>query len=131
MEIGSIKAVAGARGREMKYLRSLLVSTITASMLFAGSAYAADMKSANVMMPHCHDALSNGVGDRFAAGLCIGMIVGIEYLRKGGSCAPEGITQGQLLQVVVQYIDARPARIHEDFKLLTVEALNAAWSCKR
>jgi Rap1a immunity proteins len=121
----------GELGQEMKCLRSLLVSTITASMLVAGPGFAADIKSANIMMPHCHDALSDGVGDRFAAGMCLGMIVGIEYLRKGGSCAPEGITQGQMLRVVVQYIDARPARLHEDFKLLALEALNAAWPCKR
>jgi hypothetical protein len=105
----------------------VLIATL---MLGGGAAYAADIKSANVMMPHCHDAISSEAGDRFAAGLCLGTIVGIEYLRKRGHCAPQGVTQGQLLQVVVQYIDARPARMHEDFKQLALEALTAAWPCK-
>src|SRR4029453_4871755 len=30
----------------------------------------------------------------------------------------------------VQYIDARPARMHEDFRILAAEAMRAAWPCK-
>jgi hypothetical protein len=60
----------------------------------------------------------------------VGTIVGLEYLRKGGHCTPEGVTQGQILQVVIQYIDAQPARMHEDFRKLALEAMNAAWPCK-
>ena len=40
----------GELGQEMKCLRSLLVSTITASMLVAGPGFADDIKSANIML---------------------------------------------------------------------------------
>jgi Rap1a immunity proteins len=46
------------------------------------------------------------------------------------ACPPKGVTSGQALRVVVTYIDAIPARMHENFKYLAVEALRAAWPCK-
>ena len=36
----------------------------------------------------------------------------------------------QTVRVVVQYIDSRPERMHEDFKKLALEAMKAAWPCK-
>jgi hypothetical protein len=44
-----------------------------------------------------------------------------------GICAPDGVTLAQQVRVVVQYIDERPARMNENFKLLAVEAFQAAW----
>ena len=41
------------------------------------------------------------------------------------------VTLGQMVRVIVAYIDARPARVHEDFRLLALEALVDAWPCKR
>jgi hypothetical protein len=32
---------------------------------------------------------------------------------------------------VVKYIDDRPARMHENFKVLAIEALRAAWPCEK
>jgi hypothetical protein len=32
---------------------------------------------------------------------------------------------------VVAFLDARLKRLHEDFRLLTIEALRDAWPCKR
>jgi Rap1a immunity proteins len=49
----------------------------------------------------------------------------------GSTCLPNGVTQGQMVRVVAYYIDARPARQHEDFTQLTIEALRAAWPCRR
>jgi hypothetical protein len=43
---------------------------------------------------------------------------------------PDGVTTGQEVRVVIAYIDARPARMHEDFRSLALEALRAAWPCK-
>jgi hypothetical protein len=33
--------------------------------------------------------------------------------------------------VVIKYIEARPERMHERFGDLALEALTAAWPCKR
>jgi Rap1a immunity proteins len=43
---------------------------------------------------------------------------------------PNKVTLVQEVRVVIAYIEARPARMHEDFDSLTHEALQAAWPCK-
>jgi hypothetical protein len=43
---------------------------------------------------------------------------------------PDGVIVGQAIQVVVTYIEARPKRMHEDFRALALEALFDAWACK-
>jgi hypothetical protein len=42
---------------------------------------------------------------------------------------PVGTTAQQATNIVVQYIDGQPARIHEDFNGFAVEALRANWPC--
>jgi Rap1a immunity proteins len=41
------------------------------------------------------------------------------------------VTTVQSVAVVVKYIEARPQRMHEPFGKLALEALTAAWPCKR
>jgi hypothetical protein len=50
--------------------------------------------------------------------------------RSGARATPEAINS-QAVRIVVQFIDARPARLHERFTLLALEALTAAWPCKK
>jgi len=40
------------------------------------------------------------------------------------------VTRGQTVQVVMAYIDSRPARLHESFYALALEALRNAWPCR-
>jgi hypothetical protein len=40
---------------------------------------------------------------------------------------PSGVTTVQQVRVVVSYVEARPERMHESFRLLAFEALQAAW----
>jgi hypothetical protein len=47
------------------------------------------------------------------------------------ACVPPNSTSRQLARVVVKYMDAHPQRMHEDFKLLTLEAFHDAWPCVR
>ena len=62
---------------------------------------------------------------------CVGIITGLSYMGQPyGICLPVGATSQQAARVVVQYIDGRPERMNENFMLLTVEALQAAWPCK-
>lgn len=44
-------------------------------------------------------------------------------------CFPSGVTTGQVIRVVIRYIDARPERQHEGFALLAMEAIRGAWPC--
>jgi Rap1a immunity proteins len=96
-------------------------------MLSGGGAVAeVDTDSANYMMPVCRENSPS----KFGYGLCSGLITATFYWGKG-ICAPTEVTGGQIRSVVVQFIDSRPARMHEDFKILALEAMKAAWPCKR
>jgi Rap1a immunity proteins len=66
-------------------------------------------------------------------GYCTGVIASIYWLGRDhlGICAPRESNIGQAIRVVVTYIDARPARMHENFMALTHEALQKAWPCRR
>ena len=45
-------------------------------------------------------------------------------------CPPEASSPSQLARVVVQYVEAEPQRMHEDFRQLTLEAFHDPWPCK-
>jgi hypothetical protein len=112
---------------------------ITALTLNCGAAFAQkDLISANAMMPGCRifasDNLDMPVKESlaFSVAKCAGLVEGIAYGGYGlGVCNAPEVTVGQLVRLVVKYIDARPERQHENFKLLALEALKAAFQCKR
>ena len=67
----------------------------------------------------------------FEAGRCIGLIQGLAYAPQlVGVCPPAEVTYAQRARVAVTYIEARPERMHEDFRVLAVEAMKIAWPCK-
>jgi hypothetical protein len=68
----------------------------------------------------------------FRQGVCAGSVDGLGYGISGKeTCPPKEVTGGQVGAVVVKYIEARPERMHEHFGDLALEALTAAWPCKR
>src|SRR4051794_29885190 len=87
-----------------------------------------DRNSANFMMPAWRPA-PDGSGNEFLEGVCYGIVNGISWMA-GSVCPPAGVTKEQGVRVVIRYIDARPSRMHEDFKVLALEALTAAWPCR-
>jgi Rap1a immunity proteins len=122
---------AGDKGYQM--FRSNLslrrVVVIVALMLCGGSVIAEDTGSATYVMRGCREALMTPNKDSALSGFCVGTIDGLGFA--GGTCFPNEATVEQLTRVVVQYIEARPARMHENFKILALEAMRAAWPCKR
>ena len=97
--------------------------------------------SANAIMPGCQDALSQNWSNPFA-GYCLGAVDGIAFgsnipdsflqpRAKNSVCLsiPDGVTGVQMIKVVVAYIDARPARMDENFHTLALAALRDAWPC--
>src|SRR5262249_10199719 len=65
---------------------------------------------------------------------CAGMVhalAGVAHILPPNyrACAPDNSTARQLALVVLRYIEARPQRMHEDFRLLAVEAFHDAWPC--
>jgi hypothetical protein len=110
------------------------VAVIAAMMLNCGAAFAdPDTQSANFYLSACRDftVQSKISSDSFTRGLCVGNIDALMTVGAPlGICPPPTATLKQAILVVVQYIDQRPARMHEVFAALAMEALEAAWPCK-
>jgi len=94
-----------------------------------------DRWSANYLMPACRNWITFA-GDRqgIDEALCAGIISGLAYTVKflppdSSSCTPQGVTTGEMVRVVVAYIERRPERMHEDFRRLAIEAWHEAWPC--
>jgi hypothetical protein len=102
--------------------------------------------SANEVMKGCRAFIaktkwereaSDAFFDAFIRGICVGTVSTLAVAaasleRAAGVCMPEGqTTVAQQVRIVAAYIDARPNRLHEDFRVLALEALKDAWPCKR
>ena len=116
-----------------QFLRGI---ALVAAMLISCSASFAeeDDQSANYMMPACRSWLnSSNDATAFMKGICAGTIATIIAFGRhvGTHCAPRGVSNEQGLRVVIQYIDNQPARLHEKFGLLALEAMQNAWPCKK
>ena len=98
-------------------------------MMGCGAASAeTDLNSANAVMQGCRDLISpDSKRNVWEQTYCAGLIAGLRY----ASCSPNNAQTGQIVRVVIQYIDALPARMHEDFRNLALEAMKAAWPCPR
>jgi len=115
------------------------VAMIALMIMNCGVAVAGpNQTSADYVMPGCRDAaslitFSNVVASEeqvSRTSFCTGIVVGLSFLGESyGICVPAGTTSQQATSIVVQYIDGQPARIHEDFNSLAVEALRANWPC--
>ncbi|MGA6937277.1 MAG: Rap1a/Tai family immunity protein [Pseudolabrys sp.] len=104
--------------------------------------------SANEVMKGCRAFIaktkwereaSDAFSDAFIRGICVGTVstlagtaVSLERAAEGttGVCMRAGeVTVNQQVRVVAAYIDARPNRLHEDFRVLALEAFRDAWPC--
>ena len=89
--------------------------------------------SADRMLPACtafiRDRAPGDVDGVFAAGRCIGLMQGLGFASRL-FCPPGEVTVAQRARVAVTYVEARPERMHEDFRVLAVEAMQKAWPCK-
>ena len=70
-----------------------------------------------------------------AANFCSGVVHGLAYVGKILPaelifCTPPTSDARQLARVVINYIEAHPQRMNEDFRTLTLEAFHNAWPCK-
>lgn len=112
-----------------RYL-SLSAFALVLFMAPIDGAVAQTSTSANDTMPGCRHFMVPGDNDEpFLQGWCGGLISALSFM-SADVCNPKGATRGQIVRVVVKYIDDRPARMHEDFRQLAVEAMRAAWPCK-
>jgi hypothetical protein len=127
----------------MKKLTKKAISTSMAALIilpsFSTDSQERETNSANYWIPRCKyllvDQYRGGFDVGFGVGVCAGMVDSISYFSRllpehMKSCKPEGVTNEQLIRVVITYIEARPARMHENIKDLIVEAFSHNWPCK-
>jgi hypothetical protein len=107
---------------------------VAAMLLSCGATFAEpSLNTAWFVVGGCRPFMARGPltgtrDDAFNAGRCSGIVETL--IGSGALCLPEGVTFGQAIRVVVKYIDDRPARMHEHFTALALEALQAVWPCK-
>jgi hypothetical protein len=116
-------------------MKALVVAILLALTVPAS---AEDMNSANYLLPACKAFLAREttpptLSGASSQGHCVGFVDGLVHAARSliFVCVPQEATTGQAVAVVVKYIEARPERMHEPFGNLALEALTAAWPCKR
>jgi len=97
--------------------------TITGEIAFSQN----EATSANFIIPGCRAFL----GPALQQDRCVGIVEGIIFASKGIVCPPKTSTTVQSVQIVVNYIDTRPARQNDSFFTLALDALKATWPCKK
>ena len=106
-------------------LVALLLSPIPARPQAVARAYTADF-----YVDGCKDFLAGK--SSFFAGRCVGAVEVLDALNEDTKlfCPPEGATNLQRVQVIVDYIQTRPERKNADFRLVANQAMAKAWPCK-
>ena len=133
MTLGNMRLVHGnGTGDKSMKLSSLMLAAPCIVMLSVTGHAQADPYSANQVMKGCRAFVGKANSDVFLSGICVGSVStlgaalgGLEKRAKrieAGVCIPEEVTMGQEVRVVIAYIDARPNRLHEDFRDLALEA---------
>jgi hypothetical protein len=123
-------------------MRANIICGILLALTVITTATAADTDSANYMLPACKEFMSDTPSASFEAGMCAGTVVTIAHMAMNSDLAvtafsgegqiqaiknhwrcadiPGEVTRGQLVRVVIQYIEARPKRMHEPFRSLAL-----------
>jgi hypothetical protein len=103
----------------------------------SGSSALGDGTSAREILPGCR-ALQNSAryeepAEIFMKGYCIGILEGVAAVGTLGAnrviCMPDKVTNEQLVDVVVRYIETHPERGHVNFTLTALFAMVLAWPC--
>lgn len=88
----------------------------------------------NDLRKNCGAIVDGRVGS-YEAGYCYGLIDGVVQL--GNSlprafpthCFPSGVTYGQLVKVVMKYLEEHPEKLNGSATLLIAQALHEAFPC--
>jgi hypothetical protein len=132
----------------------LLLGALTALTITAANAAEVDYDSANFLLPYCKSFLqtTHQSNDLLYEHYCLGVVNTLAFMGRNSDVAitafsgqgqqrfisqnwrcldaPDGVTTGQMIRVIIRYIEARPQRMHEPFRSLALEALFDAWPCK-
>ena len=91
-------------------------------------------RSAGDVMVGCEALLATDTSElgTYWQGGCGGEVLGVWDNAAANKlvCTPHGVHLIEVVDVVVDFISARPERLDERFTTLALEALRAAWPCK-
>jgi Rap1a immunity proteins len=96
----------------------------------AGPQATARVFTADFYLAGCKDFVAGK--SNFFAGRCVGAVEVLDALNSDTKlfCPPDNTDNLQRVRIIVTYIEARPERKNEDFRLLANEALARTWPCK-
>src|SRR5207248_10801879 len=108
----------------------VLLTLVAAEADAAGPPAASRMFSADFYLAGCKDFIAGK--SNFFAGRCVGVVEVLDALNSDTKlfCPPDNTDNLQRVRTIVSYIDSRPDRKTEDFRLLANEAMAKAWPCK-
>jgi hypothetical protein len=117
-------------------IRVVAMALMTTTLAAANEDVVAVEYTASFIAPGCAALLAGRTVEDLPQGRCLGMVetlVVVGPLLPVGRaiCRPNNTPMRQAAQIVVSYIDARPARGRESFWEIADEALASAWPCKR
>jgi hypothetical protein len=136
-----IEAGVERGGSEMNELRAAIMCGVLALAISTANAQE-NPANAGRFLPECKAYLDNTSGTALQ-GFCGGMDVGMALIaqplfapgqaRGTERCIdiPENVTNRQLIEAVVRYIEARPQRWGEQFRVLVIQALFDGWPCRK
>lgn len=113
--------------------RLSVVAAICVVALSTPSPSYADDYTGNQMLRDCNQ------GNDWGSGACFGRIIGSidgfrvkAMLDKTGLpfCMPDGVTNGQVVDIVVKWVRDQPAKRHYTYEVITGLALKDAFPCK-
>ena len=120
-------------GLNMKTIFGMLA--VVVPMANPAAADKAD-NSANHYLLACRDFLKGHLQKNpFRQGQCAGIIEALDesapFMPSGrAACTPDGVTVGQVVAVVVRWLENHPQRGDERFISLALLALHDEWPCK-
>ena len=128
-------AVMNAREKTMFLLARCTIAAAVFLSASAASAAEDATLSADQVLPACAAFIAERapreIDEVFQAGRCIGLMQGLGYASQLlGVCPPDDVTEALRARVAVTYVEAHPERMHEDFRVLAVEAMKKTWPCK-
>lgn len=113
-------------------MRALIIAAaLAASMPVPARADGYPIHSGNWLLQRCES--DNLAHQSFCLGYITAAFAGMEVLLQYNNkdfCVPEGVTQGQMEEVVVRYLRRNPKDRHLSAVVLTGLAAMEAWPCR-
>lgn len=116
-------------------------------LLIPSSVHSQNIIDGNMLLNECSFELKDNIPNSDSVGLahrafCIGYLSGVKNLgslyaawiqgtqKKPLFCTPYEVTTGQIIRVVVKFLNDHPERLHEHALFMVVDAMGQAFPCE-